>query len=196
MRTHALPSDSITYYALVVGIMKAGFTAFPISTRNSADGIAHLLAKTSSRLLFASADAAVARLAEASCSIFAADNEGVCVPRVVVPAFEYFYNASPQAGEAVPTRVISDPSTTPCVIIHSSGTVSFPKPIYLTYQMFFEHGNQVGKQIPPVEVVHDLDILLCGSGLEGDLCCDIISTHGMPMFRKFPGPLSTAVSLE
>ncbi|KAF8196149.1 hypothetical protein BJ912DRAFT_846943 [Pholiota molesta] len=56
--------DSITYYALVVGIMKAGFTAFPISTRNSADGVAHLLAKTSSRLLFASADAAVARLAE------------------------------------------------------------------------------------------------------------------------------------
>ncbi|KAF8196144.1 hypothetical protein BJ912DRAFT_1083107, partial [Pholiota molesta] len=64
--------DSITYYALVVGIMRAGFTVFPISTRNSTDGVAHLLAKTSSKLFFASADAAVARLAEESCSIFEA----------------------------------------------------------------------------------------------------------------------------
>jgi long-subunit acyl-CoA synthetase (AMP-forming) len=125
--------------------MKAGFTVFPISTRNSADGVAHLLAKTSSKLLFTSNDATVARLAEASCSIFEADNEGDHVARVVVPAIDYFYNAFPQAGGAVPSRVIPDPSTTPCVIIHSSGTVSFPKPIFLTYQMFFEHGNQVGK---------------------------------------------------
>ncbi|KAF9474145.1 acetyl-CoA synthetase-like protein [Pholiota conissans] len=158
--------DSITYYTLVIGIMKSGFTVFPISTRNSADAVAHLMAKTNCKALFVSDDDIIDRLVKASCSAFEASNDGVHVTTVVTPPFEYFYETagekSARSTRPILSRVITDPATTPCVIIHSSGTVSFPKPITLTYDMFFQHGNLVR--------------------LDGDLG-KIISAHSMPMYH-------------
>ena len=39
--------DTITYLTTIIGVMRSGFTVFPISPRNSAAAIAHLLSKTS-----------------------------------------------------------------------------------------------------------------------------------------------------
>ncbi|KJA23453.1 hypothetical protein HYPSUDRAFT_98809, partial [Hypholoma sublateritium FD-334 SS-4] len=44
--------DSITYYTLVIGIMNAGFTPFPISPRNSTESVAHLLESTGCEAVF------------------------------------------------------------------------------------------------------------------------------------------------
>ncbi|EEB95171.1 hypothetical protein MPER_05903, partial [Moniliophthora perniciosa FA553] len=42
----------ITNFTLVAGIMRAGYQAFPISTRNSAVGIAHLVRTTRVKYMF------------------------------------------------------------------------------------------------------------------------------------------------
>src|SRR6202034_3963513 len=39
-------TDTITYFFFMVGILRAGFTVFPISPRNNPPAIAHLLKKT------------------------------------------------------------------------------------------------------------------------------------------------------
>ncbi|KAI0308598.1 hypothetical protein OF83DRAFT_218489, partial [Amylostereum chailletii] len=57
-------SDTITICTTLVGIMHAGLTPFPISTRNSAVGVAHLIAKTGILQLFVSPDPAMQRLSQ------------------------------------------------------------------------------------------------------------------------------------
>ncbi|EPQ50791.1 hypothetical protein GLOTRDRAFT_50066 [Gloeophyllum trabeum ATCC 11539] len=44
-------SDTITYFTVMVGIIRAGYAAFLISTRNSSAAIAHLLGKAASGLV-------------------------------------------------------------------------------------------------------------------------------------------------
>ncbi len=64
---------------------------------------------------------------------------------VLPPFFEDLYSKDwgYDGNSSIYVRKIDDHST-PCVIIHSSGTSSFPKPIEISYRMFFEHALLIG----------------------------------------------------
>ncbi|KAF8959299.1 hypothetical protein BDZ97DRAFT_1922992 [Flammula alnicola] len=159
--------DSITYYSLTIGIMRAGFTPFLISTRNSADGVAHLLAATDCGVLFTTDDTATHQLTTTSCNLFREANpnkESISV--VMTPTFDQLYRPKEREDghmRAFQKRKIVDQRTAPCVILHSSGTVSFPKPIILTYRMVFEHG------IIPRQ--------------QGDFRGYVLSAHAIPLYH-------------
>ncbi|KAJ7191141.1 hypothetical protein GGX14DRAFT_295715, partial [Mycena pura] len=55
-------TDTITYWSVIAGILRAGCRAFPISTRNSEAAVAHLLQSAACVHVFVSADATMQKL--------------------------------------------------------------------------------------------------------------------------------------
>ncbi|KAF5347380.1 hypothetical protein D9758_011283 [Tetrapyrgos nigripes] len=122
--------DSLSYITQLFGIMRAGFVAFPISTRNSADSVVHLLKITGAQHVYVSADPAMQSLA--SDAINRSSSTGLIQTHSTL-AFEDLYDSTHpqvQSRNAVllPEFVIGNMKE-PCVILHSSGTTSFPKAI-------------------------------------------------------------------
>jgi len=96
--------------------MHAGLTPFPLSTRNSVSGVAHLIRSTGLRLLFVSPDSAMQRIAlEAVATL---EKEGIVVNVLPVPQFGDLYNEDDAFKQLVPVRISSDPVV---IILHSSG---------------------------------------------------------------------------
>ena len=139
--------DSITYYTFVIGIMNAGFTPFPISPRNSSESIARLLESTGCENVFVSDDLPVQKLSESSFALYKHNPGRSPIHSCLTPFFEDLYlkdwGVNDDGNSSIYVRKIDDHST-PCVIIHSSGTASFPKPIEISYRMFFEHALLTG----------------------------------------------------
>ena len=67
--------DSITYTTLTLAILRAGHVAFPLSTRNSASAVAHLVRTTGLSALFVSRDAGMGRLVEEALEILKKDEK-------------------------------------------------------------------------------------------------------------------------
>ena len=129
--------------------MNAGFTPFPISPRNSSESVAHLLESTGCKIVFVSDDPPIQRLSESSFALYEQRNpRRAPIHSLYAPSFDTLYSKEGGKDEdyLVSVRKIDDHST-PCVIIHSSGTVSFPKPIEITYRMFFEHALLIGNSL-------------------------------------------------
>src|ERR1700742_5168579 len=61
-RDHGI-SDTISYFTMILGVMRCGLACFPSSTRNSAAAVAHLIRTTGLLQLFVSSDPAMQRLA-------------------------------------------------------------------------------------------------------------------------------------
>lgn len=127
--------DSVTYTTFLVGIMHAGLTAFPISTRNSVVGIAHLIRTTNLRLLFVSPDTAMQRLALDACTLL--KSEGIDVHILPAPQFEDLYNQDSSVTQLAPVRSSPDPEI---LILHSSGSTAQPKPIPFLSSNFVKWG--------------------------------------------------------
>ena len=145
--------DSITFTCLFLGIMRAGCVVFPVSPRNSPVAVAHLLAKTETRHVFVSPDAANQSLiTTASDSLAGSFKFNVHA----TPTFEDLFPggaAGLQEHFEGPKRFAGDHAA----IFHSSGkertssrsvtrlitlgTTSFPKPIYYTNRAFIDFGT-------------------------------------------------------
>ncbi len=109
-------TDSISFYTLKLGLMYLGLTPFPISTRNSAIAIAHLVTKTGVKQMFVSADPAMQRLAHETNELLAKD--GKEFELLPMPTYEDMYG--PGGDDAlVPMGKVSPNKT--CIILHSSG---------------------------------------------------------------------------
>ena len=110
-----------------MGIIRAGLVAFPISTRNSAIGIATLLFKTNCTHLFVSEDAAMQNLARNALDLLQSENEFKGYPKVnklTLPSFDYLFpekddNFTPLEKLKVASLGI------PALILHSSGSLNF-----------------------------------------------------------------------
>ncbi|KAH9911783.1 acetyl-CoA synthetase-like protein [Epithele typhae] len=137
-------SDSISGYTFLVGLMYLAVTPFPISTRNSPIAVAHLVAKTGVRRLFVSADPAMQRLAREANEFLARDGHAAVE---LLPALV-------PMGDVDEMRV--------CIVMHSSGSTAFPKPIKLLDRDFRKWG-------------HYGEVDLCGIRTGG---------HANPMFRE------------
>ncbi|KIK57001.1 hypothetical protein GYMLUDRAFT_247275 [Collybiopsis luxurians FD-317 M1] len=176
--------DPITYFALVEGIMRAGFTPFPISTRNSDAAVAHLLKITESKHLFVSPDVAMQGLAAKALSTLAQE-DGVVngevgkkqIDILPTPIFQDLFEANTLNLE--PSGPADMESV--AIIVHSSGSTSFPKPIRVSHRAFLERGRWPYYG-------------------EVDFCGEIMSLAGIPMFHgmglyKMPEVALTGLTL-
>ncbi|KAK0492004.1 NRPS-like enzyme [Armillaria luteobubalina] len=119
-------ADSITFLTVVAGIIRTGYSAFPISTRNSPAAIAHLLESTGCKNLFVSADPAIQEVISMQ--------EGINT--ISMPTFEDLY----LKNEFEPLPHVRPDWEQPALIMHSSGSTRFPSPIYHTHRFYAMHG--------------------------------------------------------
>ncbi|KAI0743082.1 acetyl-CoA synthetase-like protein [Daedaleopsis nitida] len=154
-------SDGPTYAAVVSAIICSGMTAFPISTRNSPQAVAHLLKQTKTGSLLISADPAMQKLARDAVTLLT--SEGVRVELLLMPSFDAIYTESAEGALELPIVVSASPDSVP-LILHSSGSTAFPKPIRLTKKKLFEWAM----------MPYDGEVDLCGMRF---------SIHGLPMFH-------------
>jgi acyl-coenzyme A synthetase/AMP-(fatty) acid ligase len=109
--------------------MYTGATAFPISTGNSPAAIAHLLRSTGSNYIFVNDNPTLQSLVVQAIEILAGSNFRVQI--LSTPTFSSFYNDEPFGSQLTVDSIRLWPvmSDDTLLILHSSGTSSFPKPI-------------------------------------------------------------------
>ncbi|THH03938.1 hypothetical protein EW145_g5884 [Phellinidium pouzarii] len=109
-------SDTITSYSFLVGVMRTGWTIFPISTRNSAPAVASLLSQTKATHLFTSVELAIQVLA---------DNSLKQVDSVIkkhrMPVFEELFPTKGYDPSFVPVPLGDIDMDARSLILHSSG---------------------------------------------------------------------------
>ncbi len=120
------PADSITFLTVVAGIIRTGYSAFPISTRNSPAAIAHLLESTGCKNLLVSADPAIQEVIRMQ--------DGINT--IPMPTFEDLY----LKNDSEPLPHVRPDWEQPALIMHSSGSTRFPSPIYHTHRFYVMHG--------------------------------------------------------
>ncbi|KAF6743956.1 hypothetical protein DFP72DRAFT_1079255 [Ephemerocybe angulata] len=131
-------TDQISYFALIAGIIRAGHCAFPISPRNSDAAVATFCTRQALSMFFVSGDRAIQKLAQSTQGQLDGDS-------VVI------------LGD------IGRDAT--ALILHSSGSTSFPKPIHLSHRNLVRMG-------PGNHTLARVDI----NGR-------ILSNHSPPLFR-------------
>ncbi len=119
------PTDGITFLTIVAGIIRAGYTAFPISTRNSPAAVAHLLKSTGCKNLFVSADPAMQELARMQ--------DGINT--IPMPTFEDLY----LKNDSEPLSHVRPDWEQLALIVYSSGSTRFPRPIPYTHRFYTMH---------------------------------------------------------
>lgn len=118
------PIDTITYYTMMIGIVRAGHTAFPISPRNSPAAIAHLLKAADVKILIVGQEKNFQTLAEVSLGLMHENK-----PRIhQMPKFEDLY-LSDSDKNFVPLSFRKPDLNETSIILHSSGSTAFPKAI-------------------------------------------------------------------
>lgn len=100
---------------MLTGIIRAGYTCFVISPRNSAPAVTHLLKATSCDIVFTSSDSAMQGLISEALS-------GMEHPAAVGPisSFEELYDDNEAGFERLPAFQIPSMNV-PALICHSSG---------------------------------------------------------------------------
>lgn len=121
-------SDTITYATMLIGVQRAGFVAFPISPRNSPAAVAHLLTKTAAEYALVGPEPALQELARAAFEIMR--EQGMPLPHQGrMPVFEDIFTDAPVEMLPALNASLDDPT----VMMHSSGSTAFPKPITWTH---------------------------------------------------------------
>ncbi len=114
-------ADSTTYLTLIVGMMYLGLTPFPLSTRNSAAAVTHLVRSTGIHELLVSSDAGMQRVAQEAKEEL--EKDGYRVDILPMPEYGQLYNED-AVPAGVKTSILSGDNQ--ALIIHSSGNVDLP----------------------------------------------------------------------
>ncbi|KAK0444273.1 uncharacterized protein EV420DRAFT_1277509 [Desarmillaria tabescens] len=155
-------ADIFSYFTTIMGILRAGHQAFPISiVTTTPAGIAHLLQHTRAKYLLVGVDPVSQSLACAALQVPSIGGTiGDNVKAVPMPSFEELFSEPEYEREPVPP--IHPRQTDPCLILPSSGTTEFPKPIIITH-----HAMLQWNWVP-----------YCG---RTDLCGHLLSAHALAM---------------
>ncbi|KAH8110846.1 acetyl-CoA synthetase-like protein [Phellopilus nigrolimitatus] len=124
-------ADTITFASLLIGVMRTGWTVFPISTRNSPAAVTTLLTQTKTAHIFVSADSSMQHLADAALKELSVDN---AVKKHKLPVFEELYPVKGFDPSFTPEPLAEIDMDAPAVIFHSSGSTAFPKPIIFVHR--------------------------------------------------------------
>ncbi|KAA1475309.1 acetyl-CoA synthetase-like protein [Dentipellis sp. KUC8613] len=159
-------TDTITYFTTEVGILRAGFTVFPISPRNSPEAIAHLLKKTGVRHLLIGQEPILQKLSAATLRLLENDEEGKALGLTTsrMPVFSEVYPDGSATSEMKRYPEIKFDLKSHALILHSSGSTSFPKPI---------RWDQTGLKTFTVIPWYG----------ELDMCDLVMSCHAMPIYH-------------
>ncbi|KAI0794928.1 acetyl-CoA synthetase-like protein [Abortiporus biennis] len=137
------PSDTITYSCVVLAIMRSGNIAFPISPRNSPEAIAHLLMKTQVSFLLIADDAGLWEHAETAIKKVQEQegnpSNGHVTELLSIPSFEDMFPhqlGDDDSFKPLPPVKCSVDAT--ALILHSSGSTAFPKPILWSHRALLE----------------------------------------------------------
>ncbi|KAJ6494041.1 acetyl-CoA synthetase-like protein [Mycena vitilis] len=124
-------SDTLSYIYLLIAIMSLGHTAFPLAPRNNAEATASLLRATGARRVFCNLDGPSSELARKAAVLLA--KEGVQLDLLPMLRHEDLVQGIEASDriEGIPQQVNRDDTV---LILHSSGTTAFPKPIKITKQ--------------------------------------------------------------
>ncbi|KAH9915952.1 acetyl-CoA synthetase-like protein [Epithele typhae] len=147
-------SDTITYATLVLGVILAGFTPFAVSARNSPAAVAHLARQTGARVLFVSPDQ--------ECSASRQRPHDHAVELRLMPTFERLYGTEAQKHGQIDMAPFDMEDT--AIIIHSSGSTAFPKPIRISQKLMAFWAQSMWYQ-------------------QYDFCGIRFSTQSLPMFH-------------
>ncbi|KAI0800375.1 acetyl-CoA synthetase-like protein [Fomes fomentarius] len=120
-------ADTIAYIYTHVAIMSLGYIAFPLAPRTTPAVIAHLLSSTGANHVIASEDAPVQDLLRDARDILKDKGFQVTSSPMVMPD-EY----SRATGNEKNHEVVDIADNDITLILHSSGTTAFPKPIRIT----------------------------------------------------------------
>lgn len=110
----------MTYVTTEVGILRAGFSVFPISPRNSPEAVAHLLKKTGSNYLLAGGEPMLQKLANTALELLRADGHPE-IPSSHMPHFEDLYPDDDSDSEFENYPTVKFDREAPSLILHSSG---------------------------------------------------------------------------
>jgi len=125
----------------MAGILRAGFTAFPISPRNSPPAIAHLLSKTGAIHLFVSGDSQLQSLACTSIKLLQATDAVNGVKIYVTPVFGDLFPPGAAGTSFMPFPIRHFDMEMPALILHTSGKLyGYPCYLLLTshhYDIFY-----------------------------------------------------------
>lgn len=114
VRWYSQPVDQLSYFALIAGIIRAGFCAFPISPRNSDAAVANLLRTSGAAFMLVSSDKPMQKLALAAKELL----DGGVMPVMDVPGFQEIYEGQPVQ---VPSSLQTKRDNETVLILHSSG---------------------------------------------------------------------------
>ncbi|KAJ3846639.1 acetyl-CoA synthetase-like protein [Lentinula lateritia] len=151
-------SGNHNYFTVMIGCLRANYAVHPISTRNSPEAVAHLLEKTNASHLLVGAEESIQGLARHATKLAASN---ITVSCSLMPSFEDIYGPLQESKELSYHR--PDPDA-PAVILHSSGTKAFPKPVVWTHFRLL--------QLSTVPFFGEVDL----TGKK-------IACHGLPMYH-------------
>ncbi|GHJ89085.1 hypothetical protein NliqN6_5487 [Naganishia liquefaciens] len=127
-----LTSTAIDESLLEIALAKLGLTALLLSVNNSTAAVAHLVRKTkSSHLIYGDRFQQTAEEAQRQLK-----DEGYEVELIAERRFPIWGDGGIDGwkGTAIPARLTPEvESKRTCVILHSSGSTGFPKPVYITH---------------------------------------------------------------
>ncbi|GJF00089.1 acetyl-CoA synthetase-like protein [Phanerochaete sordida] len=132
-------TDTVLYSALIIGIMRAGLTPYPMSPRNSSQGVCHMLETVGcTRIVGHAATAGLIREVQSEMQ-----SKGIAVRFEEMPGFTEAL--SELARDARGVTIAPYPKSPEAVdvmksalYIHSSGSTGFPKSVPFTYRRLLQ----------------------------------------------------------
>ncbi|KAI0755845.1 acetyl-CoA synthetase-like protein [Fomes fomentarius] len=135
-------ADSITYVCTAIGVMRAGYAIFLISTRNAPVAVADMLERTGAGHVIVSSDSFMRGVAQEALSSLSAN--GKHVVEIGIPTFEELFAERLEPSSPYDAQVVLPTSfdvTGAAAILHSSGSTGHPKTIVWTHKMLARWGN-------------------------------------------------------
>ncbi|KIP12189.1 hypothetical protein PHLGIDRAFT_371020 [Phlebiopsis gigantea 11061_1 CR5-6] len=136
-----LNTDTVLYAAVLLGLLRAGFVPYPMSPRNSVQGVVHMLEATScTRIMGQGSTSSLVYHAQAEMAAKGVDVRVDSLPGLenAFPAFCGQPKTELQPYPPAPAPVNMDD---PSMYMHSSGSTGFPKSIHFTYRRVLEWMN-------------------------------------------------------
>ncbi|KDQ07664.1 hypothetical protein BOTBODRAFT_139808 [Botryobasidium botryosum FD-172 SS1] len=160
-------ADPVTYFTFTHGVIRAGYQVFLLSHHNSPTALAHLLVEAGTTHLFISNDLSVRNIGRAALDLLKINQPGYSLHTCGFPRFQDLYPSAESDVGFEPLMPMETPSLDSTImILHSSGSTSFPKPIKITHRSVLEWAR-----IP----------WYGGS----DLCGEVLGMHALPWFHAY-----------